>query len=116
MEVYDNRTFKEKLKDGVESTKLKFKNGVDYCRRNPGFIAEAGVTTVIVLKTATKLIKTVAAARDEADSRKRVYCNDVQSYVKLKREPTRSDLEELRDRMDCGQTKFEALRDMNLLK
>lgn len=116
MEVYDDRTFKRKFMDGVESAKLKLKDGVDYCRRNPGFIAEAGVTTVIVLKTATKLIKTVAEVKDEADSRKRVYCNDVQSYVKLKREPTRSDLEELRDRMDCGQTKFEALRDMNLLK
>ena len=116
MEVYDNRTFKEKLMDGVESTKLKFKNGVEFCKQNPGFIAEAGVTTVVVVKTATKLIKTIAEVKDEADSRKRVYCNDVQSYVKLKREPTRSDLEELRDRMDCGQTKFEALRDMNLLK
>lgn len=116
METVDNRTFKEKVHDGWTKLKWKVEDGVKWIKDNPAPAATIATATAVTVKTTYKIVKTVIAASEDKERRKEVYCNDIQSTVKLKHELNYNEQRELRDRMNIGQSKFEALDEMHLLK
>lgn len=116
METIDERTFKEKFKDWKGRVKIKFEDTVKWCKENPIPTAAIATATAATVKTGYKIVKAVINATEEKRSRNSVYCNDIQANVRLKHELNYNEARELRDRMDEGQTKFEALDQMGLLK
>lgn len=116
METVDNRSFKEKFRDFKARAKMKVEDTIHWCKENPYATAAIATATAATVKTGFKIAKAVAQRVDDNERRKEVYCNDIQSTVKLKHELNYNEARELRDRMDAGQTKFEALDQMHLLK
>lgn len=112
METVDNRSFKDKMKDGYTKFKWKVEDAWIFIKNNPKETAVIATATAATVKTIFKIGKSVVAHAEG----KTVYCNDIQSSVRLKHELRYNEARELRDRMDAGQTKFSALDEMGLLK
>lgn len=70
----------------------------------------------LAVRTASGVATKIGKAIDAHDSKLSVYCNDIQGNVKIKHVLNYNEARELRDRMNLGQTKFEALDAMGLLK
>lgn len=112
----NERSFKEKVEWKIYNAKCRAKNAYHWVKEHP-------TQTMIIVTTAVGAISEVrrtgdriAKIADDRRSRLTVYCNDIQGRVRLKHELNYSENLELRDRMSNGQTKFEALSEMNLLK
>lgn len=116
MKTVDVRTFKQKVIDSKNKLKWKVEDTIKWVKQNPSSAAAIATGTAITVKTTLKIVKTVLNAIDAKERRKEVYCNDIQSTVKLRHELNYNEQRELRDRMNAGQSKFEALDYMNLLK
>lgn len=116
METVDRRSFKQKVKDGCTKVKEDWRAFTTWAKENPNdaakLIGSVITGTALAVNTCAKLYQ----AHEKQEQRRTVYCNDVQSYVKLKHELNYDEARELRDRMNCGETKFEALDSMDLLK
>lgn len=116
----DERSFKEKVKWKIYKVKCRAKLELRIVYH---WVKEHPTQTMIIVTTAVGAISEVrrtgdriAKIADDRRSRLTVYCNDIQGRVRLKHELNYSENLELRDRMNNGQTKFEALSEMNLLK
>lgn len=111
---------KKSLKEKVMEVKTKVKTKVDgiinFAKNNPMETAALATAGAGALASIYKIGRGVASAIDNVNSQKQVYCNDIQATVKLRHSLTYSEARELRDRMNAGQTKFEALDQMGLLK
>lgn len=116
METVDNRTFKEKAIDAKNKVKWKIKDGMQWIKENPETTAATATAIAVTARTLYKITRTVTNSVETRARRKEVYCNDIQSTVKLRHELNYNECRELRDRMNAGQSKFEALDCMNLLK
>ena len=115
-EVVDNRTFKQKVKDGLLDAKRKAVEVGQWVAKHP--METIGIVTcgVATVSEARRVYDRVDEKREARKERLSVYCNDVQGRVQLKHELNYKESKELRDRMNNGQTKFEALDEMRLLK
>ena len=115
-EVVDNRTFKQKVKDGLLDAKRKAVEVGQWVAKHP--METIGIVTCVVatVSEARRVYDRVDEKREARKERLSVYCNDVQGRVQLKHELNYKENKELRDRMNNGQTKFEALDEMRLLK
>lgn len=115
METIDNRTFKEKFAEARAKAKIKIEDTICWIKNNPTSTVGILAGTAAILKTTYKIIKTGVDAREAKERKKEVYCNDIQQTVKLRKELNYFEARELRDRMNSGQSKFEALDEMGLL-
>lgn len=112
----DKRSFKEKVEWKLYNLKCKAINAYDWAKEHPTEalgIATVGIGAIAEIRRTGDRMAKIA---DDRRSRLTVYCNDVQGRVRLKHELNYRENLELRDRMSNGQTKFEALSEMNLLK
>lgn len=116
METLDTRSFKEKVRDAKNKVKWKAEDTIKWVKEHPTAAATIVSGVAVTAKTTLKIVKTVVNACEAKERKKEVYCNDIQSTIRLKHELSYQEARELRDRMDAGQTKFEALDYMNLIK
>ena len=116
METVDQRSFKEKFEDRKGRIKIWFDDKRTWIKNNPRAVKKALIETVIIGATAANAAVKVKREVDKARNERTVYCNDIQSRVELKHKMRPDEQFELRDRMNNGQTKFEALNEMDLIK
>lgn len=127
METFDERSTKEKwatfksnasckIKHTCENVKENTVKTVTWVVRNPTTTVALIGAGVTVVKTATGVVTKVGRVIEDQKNRTTVYCNDIQSDVRLRHELTYDEARKLRDFMNQGYTKFEALDEMNLLK
>lgn len=116
METIDNRSFKEKALDKWGRFKQKATEVGTWVKDHP--METVGIVTLALGSVAEgrRIYDRAHEAHEDRINRTSVWCNDVQGRVRLKHELNYKENRELRDRMDAGQTKFEALDEMNLLK
>lgn len=114
--VVDTRTFKQKVRDGLLDAKWKAIEVGQWIAKHPMETIAIVTCGVSAVSEARRLYDRVDDKREARQERLSVYCNDVQGRVRLKHELNYKENKELRDRMNNGQTKFEALDEMNLLK
>jgi len=112
----DERLFKEKVEWKIYNAKCKVKNACHWIKEHPTQTMVIVTTTIGAIAEVRRTGDRIAKIADDRRSRLTVYCNDVQGRVRLKHELNYRENLELRDRMSNGQTKFEALSEMNLLK
>lgn len=99
-----------------EKAKQKTAEAVEFAKENPGTVI-AGISALTGLATVTiRGCNKIANTRDERKRRTEVYCGDIQQFVRLKHELKYNEAVELRKRMNEGETRFEALSKMGLLK
>lgn len=115
-EVVDNRTFKQKVGDSLFYAKQRAMEVGQWVAEHPMETVAIVTCGVAAVSEARRLYDRVDDKREARKERLSVYCNDVQGRVRLKHELNYKENKELRDRMNNGQTKFEALDEMNLLK
>lgn len=116
METIDYRPFKERVKDGVETFKMKASEVTRWVKDHPMESIAIGSSIVGTIAEGRRIGDRIERKREAKDLRTRVYCPDISGYVRLKHELSYKENLELRDRMRSGQTKFEALSSMGLLK
>lgn len=111
--VEKKETVIDKAKNLGKQAIDKVKDGVEYVKNNPDKVAENGA------KIATGLgafaLIALGISTDKKLSRT-VYSKDIDECVELKKKLTNEDKEQLDYRMRTGQTKIQALQDMNLIK
>lgn len=112
----DERLFKEKVEWKIYNAKCKAKNACHWIKEHPTQTMVIVTTAIGAIAEVRRTGDRIAKIADDRRSRLTVYCNDVQGRVRLKHELNYRENLELRDRMSNGQTKFEALSEMNLLK
>lgn len=112
----DERSFKEKVEWKIYNAKCRAKNVCHWVKEHPTQAMIIVTTAVGAISEVRRTGDRIAKIADDRKSRLTVYCNDIQGRVRLKHELNYSENLELRDRMSNGQTKFEALSEMNLLK
>ncbi len=111
-----NLSFKQKLEWGLHDAKEKANQVLNWVGNHPAETVAIIGCTVGAVAEARRIGDRITSAADDRRSRLTVYCNDVQGRVRLKHELNYKENLELRDRMNNGQTRFEALGEMNLLK
>lgn len=87
-----------------------------WCIEHPAEAVALAGAGVAVVKTASGLVTKVGKVIDGHNSKLQVYCNDIQGNVRIKHVLKYDEARELRDLMNSGYTKFEALDMMGLLK
>lgn len=111
--VEKKETVIDKAKNLGKQAIDKVKDGVEYVKNNPDKVAENGA------KIATGLgafaLIALGISTDKKLSRT-VYSEEIGECVELKKKLTNKDKEELDYRMKTGQTKIQALQDMNMIK
>ena len=107
---------KQRLNNAWNTTKETAAKTINWAAEHPVQTAAILTTAVSGVKVARGIGHDIHQMRVEKENRLSVYCGDIQSRVRLKRELTYYENRELRDRMTAGQTKFEALDAMGLLK
>lgn len=123
----DERSMKEKWNSFKFNAACKIKQTCDtittgtvktvtWIVENPKEAAMIAGAGVAVVKTATGVVTKVNRAVDDHKNKTTVYCNDIQQDVRVKHELNYEEARELRDLMNEGYTKFEALDKMNLLR
>lgn len=127
MEVIDMRSNKEKWEEFRWNVSNKARYTCDNIKRNA---VKAGTwcvehpteavafigAGVAVAKTVSGIGTKVGHAINDHNSKLSVYCNDIQGNVRIKHVLNYDEARELRDLMNGGYTKFEALDMMGLLK
>lgn len=107
------KTVFDKAKELGNKGMDKLKATGKWIKENPGKAAEAGMYIVGgVCITAL----TAAGFKNANDAKKDVYSKDIGESVRLKKELSNSDKVELDFRMSNGQSKIQALNEMDLLK
>lgn len=110
------RTLKEKLQDFKEKETKKLNVFFTWTKENP-MLAVTIFSLILGFMTEMRRIgDRVSDAAARSKQRRTVYCNDIQSYVTLRHELSYRENKELRDRMSQGETKFQALDTMGLLR
>lgn len=110
------KTLKEKLQDFKEKESKKITVFFDWVKQNP-MLAVTIFSLILGFMTETRRMgDRISDAAVKSKQRRTVYCNDIQSYVTLKHELNYRENKELRDRMSSGETKFQALDSMGLLR
>lgn len=105
-----------KIKKTYEGVKQNTAKTVTWIVNNPKDAVALAGAGVAVVTTATGVITKVGRAVEDLNNKTTVYCNDIQSDVRIKHALKYEEARELRDLMNEGYTKFEALDKMNLLK
>lgn len=127
MEVIDMRSNKEKWEDFKWKASNKIRYTCDniktnsikvgtWCIEHPAETVAFVGAGVAVVKTASGIATKIGKAIDAHDNKLSVYCNDIQGNVKIKHVLNYEEARKLRDLMNDGYTKFEALDRMGLLK
>lgn len=110
------KTLKEKLQDFKEKESKKVTVFFTWVKQNP-MMAVTIFSLILGFMTETRRMgDRISDAAARSKQRRTVYCNDIQSYVTLKHELNYRENKELRDRMSSGETKFQALDSMGLLR
>lgn len=103
----------QKGKDFGAKLVEKAKDGIEYVKEHPGETLEKASGVAMAAGT----VALVALGISKANKIDRtVYSEDIQECVELKKKLNNKDKTELDYRMKTGQTKIEALNDMNLIK
>lgn len=110
------RTLKEKLQDFKEKESKKVTVFFNWVRQNPMFAVTIFSLILGFMTETRRMGDRISDAATRSKQRRTVYCNDIQSYVTLKHELNYRENKELRDRMSNGETKFQALDSMGLLR
>lgn len=116
MKTIDTRTFKEKAHERFLRARLKMYSTAEWVKEHPVETVQILGKIATISALAVNAGSRIYAANEERKQRTSVYCNDIQSTMRLKHQLTYSEARELRNRMNCGETKFEALDEMGLLK
>lgn len=114
--VYDDRSFKERTKEKLAKAKQSVADGLTWMATHPIETVTAISIGVGVVAEGRRVATGIARVHEKHVNDMTIYCNDVQTKVRLKHKLNYKECLELRDRMNNGQTKFEALDDMQLLK
>lgn len=110
------KTLKEKLQDFKDKTSHKLNVFFTWVKRNP-MMAVTIFSLILGFMTETRRMgDRISDAAARSKQRRTIYCNDIQSYVTLRHELNYRENKELRDRMSSGETKFQALDEMGLLR
>ena len=110
------KTVKEKFQDFKDKTSHKLEVFFTWVKRNP-MLAITFFSLILGFITETRrMADRISDAAARSKQKRTVYCNDIQSYVTLKHELSYRESKELRDRMSSGETKFQALDSMGLLR
>lgn len=112
-EENEKKSVFEKGKDLGKSLFGKVKDGIEYVKENPEEAAEKAFGVAAIGGTVVLVLLGLSSAR-KLD--RTVYSEDIGECVELKKKLTNKDKTELDYRMKTGQTKIEALNDMNLVK
>lgn len=116
METIDKRTVKEKIDQGWAKFTTGVTNKVAWIKEHPKEAVMIGTFVLAGVSEGRRVYDRAHQAHEDHINRTSVYCNDIQGKVRLKHELNYRENRELRDRMSEGQTKFEALDDMGLLR
>lgn len=116
MYTIDTRSFKEKVDYKLWEAKRKAEAAGRWIIQNPMETVALAGAGVAVVKTGMNVVTKVHVMITDKTARSMVYCNDIQNYVHLKHELTSGEAMLLRQRMNAGQTKLQALMEMGLLK
>lgn len=110
------KTLKERFIEFKEKETHKITVFANWIKQNP-MLAVTIFSLVLGFITESRRIgDRITDAAEKSRSRRTVYCNDIQSYVTLRHELNYRENKELRDRMTSGETKFQALDAMGLLR
>lgn len=116
METIDTRSFKQKVEQAWWRFIAKVKSAFTWIIHHPAESAMIAGCVIGGVSETRRVYDRVHEAHEDHLARTSVYCNDVQGRVRIKHELNYKENRELRDRMNEGQTKFEALDEMGLLK
>ena len=110
------KTAKEKFQDFKDKASHKLDVYFTGVKRNP-MMAVTIFSLILGFMTETRrMADRISDAASRSKQRRTIYCNDIQSYVTLRHELSYRESKELRDRMSSGETKFQALDEMGLLR
>lgn len=112
----DSRNFKEKAQMKWNELVCKAQKTKEWMVQHPTETVAIITLGVGVIAEGRRTFDRVKGIYDARMSRLTCYCNDVQGYVRLKHELNYKENRMLRDLMNQGYTKFEALDRMNLLR
>jgi len=110
------KTVKEKFQDFKDKTTHKLDVFFTWVKRNPMFAITFFSLILGFITETRRMGDRISDAASRSKQRRTIYCNDIQSYVTLKHELSYRENKELRDRMSSGETKFQALDEMGLLR
>lgn len=115
-DTVDCRTNRQKFNDFKARVKDGAQTAWTFIKEHPVEIAVGVATATAAIRQGRLVYDRVREAAIERENRLTIWCPDVSGKVRLKHELNYKELRELRDRMDLGQTKFEALDEMGLIK
>ncbi len=123
MEVIDMRNNKQKWEEFKWNVENKARHTRDnavkagkWCIEHPAETVALVGAGVAVVKTASGVCTKIGHVIDGHNNKLNVYCNDIQGNVRIKHVLKYEEARQLRDLMNDGYTKFEALDMMGLLK
>ncbi len=127
MQTIDMRSNKEKWEQlkwrasnnarrAYEDAKKNVNEAVQWVAENPAEAVAIGGMVIAGVNTGIRLVTKVGGVITDHNNKLTIYCNDIQSDVRLKHELKYNEARELRDLMNMGYTKFEALDTLGLLK
>lgn len=112
----DFRTKKQKIADFWSGVGTGIKATGEWIIEHPVQTALIAGSVAGVIKESRLAINKGIELHDARVSERTIYANDIQQNVELKHKLTTIEAVELRERMNNGQTKLQALIDMNLIK
>ena len=112
-ETVQKKSIVEKGKDVGSKVLTWSKDKIDYVKENP---TEAFSKIGAAFAVGVGILYTAKAAKDLKDVERTVYSDDIGEGVVLKKKLNNDAKVELDYRMKTGQTKIEALKDMDLIK
>lgn len=112
----EKKSLKERFIEKKNQAKEKLSRAIEWAKENPEDASTIGLAVLGVAGFTIKTGKRISKAKKEEKRRRTVYCGDIDSKVELKHELDYYEKDELRERMDSGQTRYQALRAMDLVK
>ena len=109
-------TWKHKMNGFMHEAKYKVKSGINWVVNNPE--KAAGVVTLggMVLGAGRKGYKTISKAVADHNAEREMYCGTVNRKVRLRSPLTDTDIKMLGELMQKGDTRYEALNKLGLIK
>ena len=111
---------KEDLKVKIEQAKAKIEkrayDAMDWMANNPELTLGAGALTGKILWELGRNAKRKQADRQERERRSRIWDPTIGANWQLKRELSNKELAELKNRIELGESRYDVLSDMRVLK
>lgn len=114
--MWDKDTIKNEFEKVKYEAKMKAIEALEWVAENPELALGIGAIGTKVLWEAGRYAKRRQVDRIERERRARVWDPEVGTRWQLKREMTNREAREYADRVRCGETRYDVLYDMGLLK